>query len=584
MHQKPTSFLQQIRFSNQVILAFFFFFLLIGRANGSNEFDSNHYVANCGFMFDLIQDDVSCIGENDGSIQANVTSGTGPFSFQWTGPGNFSSTAQNLNNLGAGVYSVTITDGNGCSEIGMVTVATDPDTLAPLLIGVPADDTMDCGDNIPVDPVTVSDNCPGVQMFTTNSVSSIECSPGLAAWWPAEGNANDAQGSLNASLINGTTFSSGIAGDAFSFDGLNDYIEVNDTVRFAANNYSVGLWINTADTTRNQTIFSATDPLNGLPGVQVSLDSNGSVNFLHRFPFGSSGGTTISSANGFNDGNWHQVVAVKRDTVMRLFVDNVLVGTAIDYTTIDEPVRITLGRLSYLTLSDNEYFNGRIDENRVYSRALCNAEIQALYLAGIQNNTWAPTFRLTRTWTALDAAGNFTSASQEIYFLDQTAPDLTVPEPITLYCNGEGGVPVSDSQIRAWLNSAIASDHCTCVVLTYTAPPLFPAGCDSSVSTTYVTFSATDECGNLSMATSSITVLDTTGPEMTCNDITVQVDESNCEAAVQYDVLSIDACSGDTLPVTYDIEPGSMFASGATMVTATSTDACGNASTCSFEM
>ncbi|MEM7035751.1 MAG: HYR domain-containing protein [Bacteroidota bacterium] len=464
-------------------------------------------------------------------------------------------------------------DLNGC----------DNDTIAPILFGVPLDDTLDCSDTIPPDPVTPSDNCPGFQYFVTNSVSSFECSPGLAAWWPAEGNANDAQGSLNASLINGTTFSSGIAGDGFALDGQNDYIVVNDTVRFASGDYSVTYWFNTSDTTQNQTIFSATDTLNGNPGVLLSVDSNGVASFLHRFPFGTTGGTTITSTPGLNDGNWHQIVAVKSDTTMFLFIDNVLQGTAVDTTDIDEPVRITMGRLSFQNFADNEYFNGTLDENRVYSKALCAQEIQGLYLAGAQNGNWAPTFRLTRTWTVIDGAGNFATADQDIIFVDRTAPTLTVPAPLTIYCNDSGGVSIQNGQVQNWLGSASGTDECTCVVLTFTAPSVFPAGCQSGFTST-VTFSVTDECGNLTVGSSTITVIDSTAPDLTCANITVNAD-ANCEATVvNYNVSGDDECSGAPATLNYSIAPGSTFNIGTTTVTATGADACGNSTSCNFDV
>lgn len=541
------------------------------------------FAANCNFSFNLNASDASCPAGMDGSIQTTISSGTGPFTFQWTGPNGFTSSNQSIANLAPGSYMVAITDGSSCTDSAMATVGANPDTIAPVLVGVPSDDTLGCGDALPPDLVTATDNCGILQVFRSNSVSSFDCSPGLAAWWPAEGNANDAQGSLNASLINGTTFASGIAGDAFALDGLNDYIEVNDTIRFAANNYSVAVWFNTSDTTRNQNIFSASDTLNGQPGVQVSLDSNGVVTFLHRFPFGSAGGTTITSAPGLNDGNWHQLVALKRDTVMRLFIDNTSQGSAVDLTNIDEPLKITVGRLSFLTFSDNQYFNGLIDENRVYSKALCSEEIKGLYLAGIQNNTWAPTFKVTRTWTALDVNGNFSAASQELVFIDQTPPTLVVPQPITIQCTGNGGVPRSNGQVRNWLNSAHADDECSCVVLTFAIPSFLPADCANGF-TTLVTFSATDECGNLTVGSSTITVIDTLGPNLTCPNVTVTAPDSSCEAVVNYNVSAVDGCTGASAAVTYSIQPGSVFNVGSTLVTASATDTCGYSSNCSFSV
>lgn len=45
-----------------------------------------------------------------GKINITPTGGTPPYQYQWSGPFNFSSTAQNISNLGEGLYELTITD------------------------------------------------------------------------------------------------------------------------------------------------------------------------------------------------------------------------------------------------------------------------------------------------------------------------------------------------------------------------------------------------------------------------------------------------------------------------------------------
>lgn len=54
---------------------------------------------------------ISCLGGNNGTINVQATGGTGSYSYSWTN----GATAQNLNNLVAGSYTVTVIDANGCS-------------------------------------------------------------------------------------------------------------------------------------------------------------------------------------------------------------------------------------------------------------------------------------------------------------------------------------------------------------------------------------------------------------------------------------------------------------------------------------
>jgi len=82
------------------------------------------------------ENDISCPGGNDGSINLIFEGGTPPISISWVGPSGFSSTDEDLFNLSAGEYCVTLTDANSCITEECVTI-TEPDpisvTLAPLV-------------------------------------------------------------------------------------------------------------------------------------------------------------------------------------------------------------------------------------------------------------------------------------------------------------------------------------------------------------------------------------------------------------------------------------------------------------------
>ena len=60
---------------------------------------------------------ISCHGANNGEIDVQITGGTAPYNILW----NNSSTANPSLNLGAGTYSVLVTDANGCTVSGSKT-------------------------------------------------------------------------------------------------------------------------------------------------------------------------------------------------------------------------------------------------------------------------------------------------------------------------------------------------------------------------------------------------------------------------------------------------------------------------------
>jgi hypothetical protein len=224
---------------------------------------------------------------------------------------------------------------------------------------------------------------------------------------------------------------------------------------------------------------------------------------------------------------------------------------------------------------------------------------------------------IDRTWNSSDAAGNFDNCGQTIDVTDTTGPDLTVPDPLALECNGPGGVPGDDPQILDWLDDATATDDCSSFDIVNDAPDLFPSGCGEGQATT-VNFTATDECSNSSMDSSTVTVTDTTPPEVTC-----EIDEDSLWPPnhqfvdIGFEFEASDLCDTNPLDieiaVTSDEDPALELGSGDGIhcpdaivqddssvliraeragtgdgrvytVTVTATDNCGNAASCSVDV
>lgn len=103
---------------------------------------------------------VSCFGEADGTASVDAQGFTEPINYEWSNGDE----AANIGNLIAGMYTVTVSDANGCSAIDMVEV-TEPDEL-----------TVALGD--------VSNlECPG-DMSGSISVEGEGGTPGYAYSWP----------------------------------------------------------------------------------------------------------------------------------------------------------------------------------------------------------------------------------------------------------------------------------------------------------------------------------------------------------------------------------------------------------------
>ena len=79
--------------------------------------------------------------------------------------------------------------------------------------------------------------------------STSPCLPppiGLTSWWPGEGSAQDMISSRYGNFMGGATIGPGLEGEAFVFDGENDYVEVADdpVLNFGTGDFTIDLWVN----------------------------------------------------------------------------------------------------------------------------------------------------------------------------------------------------------------------------------------------------------------------------------------------------------------------------------------------------
>ncbi len=214
---------------------------------------------------------------------------------------------------------------------------------------------------------------------------------GLIGYWPFNGNANDMSGNgNNGTLMNGPqlTFDRfGQSSSAYLFDGTNDYILVNNSVSLnPTTGISLCAWAMGANFTGlgysaiiDKGYFSHTPPY-----YQYKLGFGGSYNnsWFIGGSFSINGQENrITTNNGFwVPGEWYFVVSTYDGSQMKLYVNNQLIDTRSVSGTLNnygQPMRFG----SNVALAD--YFQGVIDDIRIYNRALDSSEITALYQEGL---------------------------------------------------------------------------------------------------------------------------------------------------------------------------------------------------------
>ena len=93
-------------------------------ANGCTSAGSIEIGAPPALNLGLNTLDVTCSGFNNGSASVNVSGGVQPYAYLWEDPTG--STSPGVNNLGPGVYDLTVTDANGCSATTSATIFEPP--------------------------------------------------------------------------------------------------------------------------------------------------------------------------------------------------------------------------------------------------------------------------------------------------------------------------------------------------------------------------------------------------------------------------------------------------------------------------
>ncbi|MEO7098790.1 MAG: LamG-like jellyroll fold domain-containing protein, partial [Luteolibacter sp.] len=219
--------------------------------------------------------------------------------------------------------------------------------------------------------------------------------------------AGDSSGDgYDANLVNGPLFSTGTVGNAVDLDGTNDHVTlpsaaINNLTTFTASVWvkpdTVSTWARVFDFGTGATANMFLTPKNG---------ANGKV----RFAITTSGGAGEQRIDGLNPlpaGTWSHVVITLSGNTGILYVNGSEVGRNTSMTL--NPASLGTTTQNYIGRSQypDPYFDGRVDDFRLYTRALGASEITAMTQAqmplatvtGLQASA-VSSGQINLTWTA----------------------------------------------------------------------------------------------------------------------------------------------------------------------------------------
>lgn len=175
----------------------------------------------------------------------------------------------------------------------------------------------------------------------------------------------------------------GVTGNALDFDGTDDFVEIadSDLIDFDTDDdFTISVWVklpvNQSDTGMNQN--SILEKANGAyPYVlNVANQTHATNGRIIAARYDGSSVPAVISTTPCNDNKWHHIAFVKDGETLKLFIGGSEEDSATDTTsssTVNSAVLWIGKRQAFAT-----YFEGLIDDVRIYSRALSDSEIAAI--------------------------------------------------------------------------------------------------------------------------------------------------------------------------------------------------------------
>ena len=216
--------------------------------------------------------------------------------------------------------------------------------------------------------------------------ASADIAAGLVAYWPLNGDAQDAGGNgLHGTEVGNPTYVDEAIGRVLSLDGDGDYVDCTNNSAFDITDaITVAAWIkvNTFDKQWQYVV--------GKGDSTWRLVRENTTNMIRWRANGPTPSLAVIGKVNVNDGQWHHVTGTYDGSTAALYVDGVLDASLTCSGAISRNAfSVWIGQCAERT---NRAWNGLIDEVRVYGRALSAAEVKELFafIPAPRVQAWAP--------------------------------------------------------------------------------------------------------------------------------------------------------------------------------------------------
>lgn len=188
----------------------------------------------------------------------------------------------------------------------------------------------------------------------------------------ADSSGNNYHGKAVSSL---TTDSSGKLCRAGLFNGSSQYVSIPDAASLRlTGNFTLAAWIKTTSSASND-IIAKVAPNSPYGGYEFNLGFNTAGK-----PSLQAGGWNNSSGTAtVNDGNWHHVAVQVNGSNIQFFVDGAVYGSAMTFAGATSTYTGNLVLGTAVDGSGGRFFNGLMDEVKIWNTALNSGQIALVY-------------------------------------------------------------------------------------------------------------------------------------------------------------------------------------------------------------
>ncbi len=172
---------------------------------------------------------------------------------------------------------------------------------------------------------------------------------------------------VNAASVGTPTIVTGKIGSAWTFDGATAYSVIGTTSSMQGTQYTLEGWVKSTTSGTEMTV--------------VSKSSNFwlGLNYGKAAIYDWTASTTCQTTTTYNDGNWHHLAATLSSGVSNgsiIYVDGVQQETC-TWTPLNQTGYVAIGAAK--AVAWQQFFNGQIDEVKIFNRAFTADEIKAEY-------------------------------------------------------------------------------------------------------------------------------------------------------------------------------------------------------------